>query len=331
MNVTFLIGNGFDLACGMKTRYSDVYEGYIKAPSATPIIEQFKADLIKEKTKENWGNWSDFEMGMAQYAEKFDNEQDFIDCVVDFRQFLKQHLLIQQERFNELWEHIHHVRYETLDNYINNCIFSYYRGISKGWIHELTKAPSFISFNYTDILDNVLKTSYPDEVTIHHIHGTLSDGDMILGIDNEKQINTLFQLSSKGKRTFIKPILNEEYAWETVQEIRELISDSDYICAFGLSFGDSDLMWKNAVIEWLRKDETHELFLYDYECSQMPIDDIVIRLNKEEDMKAIKLVEKGFCGVNDPIFKQIRLPIGVKLFDIEPLVKSIIEKAKKSA
>ena len=53
MNVTFLIGNGFDLACGMKTRYSDVYERYIKTPSATPIIEQFKDDLIKEKTKEN--------------------------------------------------------------------------------------------------------------------------------------------------------------------------------------------------------------------------------------------------------------------------------------
>ena len=29
MNVTFMIGNGFDLRLGMKTRYTDMYDGYI--------------------------------------------------------------------------------------------------------------------------------------------------------------------------------------------------------------------------------------------------------------------------------------------------------------
>lgn len=102
MNVTFLIGNGFDLACGMKTRYSDVYEGYIQTPSVTPIIEKFKADLIKEKTKKNWGNWSDFEMGMAKFASNFSSEKDFISCIADFKKFLKQHLQKEQETFEKI-------------------------------------------------------------------------------------------------------------------------------------------------------------------------------------------------------------------------------------
>ena len=29
MSTLFLIGNGFDVNCGMKTKYTDVYEGYI--------------------------------------------------------------------------------------------------------------------------------------------------------------------------------------------------------------------------------------------------------------------------------------------------------------
>ena len=31
MNVTYLIGNGFDIACGLKTRYVDFVNEYLEA------------------------------------------------------------------------------------------------------------------------------------------------------------------------------------------------------------------------------------------------------------------------------------------------------------
>ena len=102
MNVTFLIGNGFDLACGMKTSYPDVYEEYIKTSSPTIVIENFKQDLIKEKTQEKWGNWSDFEMGMAKYARNFSNEKDFIECIADFKRFLRLHWVEEQKKFAKI-------------------------------------------------------------------------------------------------------------------------------------------------------------------------------------------------------------------------------------
>ena len=38
MGVTFLIGNGFDLNLGMKTRYTDMYDSYIKSESKSTVI-----------------------------------------------------------------------------------------------------------------------------------------------------------------------------------------------------------------------------------------------------------------------------------------------------
>lgn len=47
MNVTFLIGNGFDLRMGLRTRFSDFYDVYIKQNegNTNPIIRKFCTDL----------------------------------------------------------------------------------------------------------------------------------------------------------------------------------------------------------------------------------------------------------------------------------------------
>ena len=46
MNVTFLVGNGFDIGLGLKTRYSDFYEEYCKADKAdSEAITKFKRTL----------------------------------------------------------------------------------------------------------------------------------------------------------------------------------------------------------------------------------------------------------------------------------------------
>lgn len=47
MNITYLIGNGFDLNLGLKTRYRDFYDYYVKQPSNDDLIKKFKNDLEK--------------------------------------------------------------------------------------------------------------------------------------------------------------------------------------------------------------------------------------------------------------------------------------------
>ena len=75
MSTVFLIGNGFDLSCGMKTRYSDMYKEYCKIlPNDSSLIKKFKSDIQKDV----YNSWADFELGMAKYASELSNEDDFI-------------------------------------------------------------------------------------------------------------------------------------------------------------------------------------------------------------------------------------------------------------
>ena len=64
MNVTFLIGNGFDLGIGLKTAYSDFYNVYCKSDSNDSLaVKKFKSEI-----QGNYENWSDFEAAFGEYA-----------------------------------------------------------------------------------------------------------------------------------------------------------------------------------------------------------------------------------------------------------------------
>ena len=55
MGTLFILGNGFDVNCGMRTRYADVYKGYIVEESKTENLKKFK-DTISTDI-ENWGDF----------------------------------------------------------------------------------------------------------------------------------------------------------------------------------------------------------------------------------------------------------------------------------
>lgn len=64
MNVTFLIGNGFDLGIGLKTAYTDFFAVYCsKREGDAPIIDSFKNQL-----QDDYETWSDFEKAFGEYA-----------------------------------------------------------------------------------------------------------------------------------------------------------------------------------------------------------------------------------------------------------------------
>ena len=87
MSTLFMIGNGFDLNCGMKTSYKDVYRGYVKEKSDSNLINQFKRDISADID-----NWSDFEMALAKYAGKFSDENELLECCRDFNVYMSKYL-----------------------------------------------------------------------------------------------------------------------------------------------------------------------------------------------------------------------------------------------
>ena len=66
MNITFLIGNGFDLKLGLNTRYSDFYSYYHEKASKESIILKWM------KEDDDKGNWADLEMALGNKINDID-------------------------------------------------------------------------------------------------------------------------------------------------------------------------------------------------------------------------------------------------------------------
>lgn len=219
MNITFLIGNGFDIGCGLKSKYIDTYDEYISIKPTNLNLEKFKKELDG-----NYGTWSDFELGMAKYAHKFNSEDDFVECIRDYSLFLHKHLVKEEESYkSELTKMSVFKRNAILDR-MEESIFKFYYGTTNAlenhMINLINNDPyinfSYINFNYTTVFDLLLemmksrikkkqkKLLYEFDAGIH-IHGKLNN-DMVLGVDSEDQLKGVpFKLTDNGKRAFIKP------------------------------------------------------------------------------------------------------------------------------
>ncbi len=326
MSTLFLIGNGFDVNCGMKTRYTDVYKGYVKEKSTNSILEKFKKTI--ESNLETWG---DFEMAMAQYAQRLYSEEEFLECVRDFAQYMEKHLLEEQNAFKEKMNNMQ-IFNEVL-NEVENSLGSFYSGISHRVDGTMKKRNATylgnieaISFNYTEIFDMLinqyLEISTPlKQKEVVHIHGILQD-DPVFGVDNIEQIKASYSLTKKGKRGFIKPVFNTEYDPERVQQARILINNASTICTYGISLGESDLSWRNALIEWLGKNKSNHLFIYQYSLSTVEYRTSSEKMDREDDEKERLLLKWGIDNMEN-IFDQIHIPCGKNIFNIENVIENV--------
>ena len=334
-NVTFLIGNGFDLACGLKTRFIDMYPAYTQTVSANSAIKQFKTDITNDGSL-HFERWSDFEMGLAGYAQNWHSEEEMLTCIEDFTTFMIQHISKEQRDFSAMLTA--RVKDFTSQEILDSTR-TFYRGLPHNDpVHRIDDLLSdetvnlfFLSFNYTSILDGLLTAAFSGVDKAHmrvryhnpiHIHGILSGP--VLGVDNEQQIHNLqFALSTSGKRALIKPQYNREYDTIQLERTLDTIQKSDVICVYGKRFGPSDQMWNQAIGEWLIDNSAHELIYYDHNSSLFQSNISWRRMDKEESTKQ-RLTEELFNSneIGEQVFSQIHVPIGSDIFRIARAVEA---------
>lgn len=333
MNVTFMIGNGFDLNCGLRTSYINVYEGYCKTESTSNVIATFKKSIDG-----NYNTWADFELGMRDYMTNLDSEEDFLSCFYDFQEYMIDHIKGEEKRFSTLFDNTEKL-YERACKEVENSYRLFYTGISRNIDNKfsleiLTSKKAFICFNYTNTLDILLKKGEP----VIHVHGTLTN-DPIVGIDNEAQFlkNLKFIPSPRLKRAFIKPILNEACDTSRVSAARKAINEADVICIYGLSLGESDLTWKALITDWLTRSPEHHLFVYDFKWSTISHRTAAERFEHEDEARAC-LLNKLEIDINEhnALTKQVHIPCGRNIFNVKGTIslyqdieKAQIERAKE--
>ena len=319
--ITFLLGNGFDLSLHMKTSYEDVYNTYVDAPSITQVIESFKSELKRRKP---FDKWSDFEMGMAEYAETLSSEEEFIECIRDFKRHMVEHLRKEDKRLESL---VQSGFYNSqIVKELDRSFEKFYDGFSPNVKREFERLTdkefwnyNVITFNYTNSLEYLYIAKFKQQKMIMnsplHIHGDLYN-DIVLGVNHVGQIkDTAYKLTKKARRAFVKTYFNEEYDKDRVLMAKRMIESSSIICTYGFSMGESDKMWIDLIVEWLKKDTNHHLVVFKYDTTiynRCVYDEIM----EVEDEKKNDLMR--YLGSNNSdLERQIHIPVGYDIFNFQ--------------
>ena len=281
MNITFLIGNGFDRNLGLLTTYSDFVDFYKTTVAKTVVLKKFREDIDRNKEL-----WSDAEIALGQYTSQFDvgRAAAFAECQTDFCEFLSTYLKGQEERidydqstdlivtaFSQLEEIASPFPTQEQD-VIKNII--------KKKVNENTKF-NFICFNYTSTLDNCLQIvkastgtlgthKYGDRIFNHaigelcHVHGTV-DKEMVFGVNDESQIakEDIFDCDDGDiyKNLLIKVQANASYLENTDAKAKALLDNSQIIYVYGMSIGETDKLWWQRICKWLSGNPDRHLIV----------------------------------------------------------------------
>lgn len=272
MSKLFIIGNGFDLSHGLKTRYEDFHR-YLKHRFPDSIEDQivipdrqigrhgeerYDEDevvsllryLISESV--NWGDrWGDVEaaLGSLNLTECFEDLSRSVDKEGDLNLTHQQYN--NQDRATELTGAVPRITdyftdwIETVE--INGVPKRDFQGIMD------PKNDLFLSFNYTDTLETLYRAEH-----VCHIHGR--KGDPLLfghGIDRDFEHDPNTPIGAEYGLQAIHDALrkNTRAAIETHWDFFEMISpDISEIYSYGFSFSDVDKPYIKIVCQRLKTE-----------------------------------------------------------------------------
>ena len=210
-----IIGNGFDLDFGLKSRYSDFMKSQVwkKAKEEDDALSYGITNYLEEKSKLD--AWFDVETELLNYAleitDGYRSPQDTDRKGFElFQTKLKDYLWMEQKTFKEKKGS---VAMTVLTNVISNGFFT-----------------NIFSFNYTDIRQFVVSYHLSVPIPITYIHGSLEKKDnIVLGIETDKIIHPSYKFLYKTNSRFY-----------TYNNLIESMDKADEIVFFGHSINGMD-------------------------------------------------------------------------------------------
>ena len=328
MNIVFLIGNGFDLNLGLKTRYRHFYDHYLKLPSKNPTIKAFKEVLA-----DNLENWADLELELGKYAENFDveAENEFVELLYDIQDALAEFLdeqdlaftISDDDKKKALSDLLEFERYLTPREREEYVAFKNPQNAS-------VFAVKVATFNYTQTFEKIYGWSgkaldlgnrkvgssfYGSTLNLfEHIHGTTSN-NMILGVNDISQIaNEKLRTSLMTRRALIKTEMNVNAGTMRDDRCVKAIENADVICIYGMSLGDTDRFWWEKVGLRVAKSNAR-LFIFS-KVNDLPRRREYMASNKKDEIKSLfvshlecdessreKIKKQTFVCLNSNMFK----------------------------
>lgn len=326
MKVTFLLGNGFDIGLGLKTRYEDFYKIYQEEEKKDdPNIREFKA-VLRDRSKINKIiDWSDFEKAFGAHSRDFDIEgkQLYIDR---FKHFIRRFNRYLEEEVKKLDYSNRKLIGDTMLKGIAE--YFYIRTGAKEAIQRLytgnDRVYNFISFNYTksiDVCTDILKSILLEEKKsrrvgrVVHLHGYI-EKNMILGVNDSTQIlNENFSKDDKIVKLLVKPKQNALLKTTYDSQARTVIDQSNIICVYGMSIGETDKDWWDYISNWLSRNTSRALVILKHDdeyderftfVQQEMMDEVLetfLSYSTLDDTVKEKITDRIYIDFNHDIFQ----------------------------
>lgn len=308
--ITYLIGNGFDISAGLNTRYSDFYKYMI---SKYESGECSKNDIL-ENIKNNSDLWSNLELGLGEYTqeiaddigklEKFFNEKFQIDTM------LMKYLRIEQERID--WENNNSI--QKVRNDFSKYIYNFYNLFTPVERDEILKicsnsnnAYKVISFNYTNVIKKCIDL-ISNKIELLYLHGSLEKNNAILGVNDSEQIkNDFFKNSDEMLICMNKLEINNDIGEYTISKAKSILKNSNIICIYGMSIGDTDKYWWQEIINNLKEGLTEMVIIFSY----IPDLNINNRVKHRRAKKDIQNQLLRYCSDDEQLVDELRSKIKV--------------------
>jgi len=342
MNILFFIGNGFDLNVGLNTEYKDVLHSYSTEKTKDNAVIKF----FKKSINEDFKTWGKFEEKMGFYTNEIQHKEsqietflDYSNCIYDFKKYLKHYLETEESK-------VQYDEEKKIAKTFDKSLFDFAECLNcdpkivKDIIDKDIINFYFINFNYTSVFDKCLDVyrksdMFPfEKITkdmfmftrfnklgkVNHIHGTLKN-NMILGVNDLKQIkNTGFHGLERVKN-FIKPVANEELGNQRNIDVMNLISDADIYCIYGMSLGDTDKKWWIELAKQLKSFPNKHLIIYAYNkshdnsLSEHTLEEI--DYHKNIFFKHLRFTDLGKDNLEKKLKNNIRVRINRDIFKMK--------------
>lgn len=209
-----IIGNGFDLDLGLKTKYSEYIES---AKQRHAMQGNVLFNSICEK-HDNC-NWIDIEMFIKEYAISLSNGRIKNDNIAEEFETLRKDLCTYMD--SEIWKYGDIVKRHNPYR-IYSSAGNVFKAVSKNGKFEV------LSFNYTNMDNLAEKIRLDNKPICNYVHGEAGRYNIVLGADDSREIKPAycFVLKSvqKSKSHFVEEKLN----------------NADNVIIFGHSLGETD-------------------------------------------------------------------------------------------
>ena len=272
MSTLYVLGNGFDIAHKLATKYEDFYNFLLSHDDT----EKFVYDLMGAYGADESEWWNEFEENLgngAWFEFEFENmAQSVIDnMVTDDGEMMPDIEFTLEEHWKSYYNFM-----EKLNGYVYRWIFE---TIDVTKLQPLAGSliesqEYFINFNYTDVLEKVYQI---DEWNILHIHGCCEDKNMIMGHGNAEAIRLYEELSEEAAESFDK---NEETVKDaicrfykaTFKDTHAIIGDNEFffqklhsvdkVKIYGHSLGKVDMPYFERIKSAIAPDAEWYFYVY---------------------------------------------------------------------